>query len=51
MENRIRILGYMSLHTRQLDMIMGNNARIRHFDRKIRNDIDTMMKSSPYCLI
>jgi len=51
MENRIRILGYLSLHTRQLDMIMGNNARIRHFDRKIRNDIDTMMKSSPYCLI
>ncbi|MEZ4527318.1 MAG: PEP/pyruvate-binding domain-containing protein [Desulfobacterales bacterium] len=51
MENRIRILGYLSLHTRQLDMIMGNNARIRHFDQKIRNDIETMMKSSPYCLI
>jgi pyruvate,water dikinase len=39
MEERLRVLGYLSMHTRQLDMIMSNNVAARNHREKIRKDL------------
>lgn len=43
MEAYLRVLGYLNLHTRQLDMIMTNPSRVDHYDRKIRKDIGAIL--------
>ena len=43
MLQRIEIIGYLSLHTRQLDMIMDNPARVNYYRDKIRKDIQTLV--------
>lgn len=48
MKSRLRILGYLTLHTRQLDMIMGNQALINYYMAKLTKDIDSLLdKENP----
>jgi pyruvate,water dikinase len=44
MADRLRILGYLSLHTRQLDLIMANPALVQHYRAKIAMDIDQLIR-------
>ncbi|NQV03089.1 MAG: hypothetical protein HQ542_10605, partial [Bacteroidia bacterium] len=43
MEERLRILGYLTLHTRQLDMIMANDSAVRYYKARIERDIQGFM--------
>lgn len=43
MKEKLRILGYMLMHTRQLDMVMSNDAVCRHHKDKLLRDIDSVI--------
>jgi pyruvate,water dikinase len=43
---RLRLLGYLSLHTRQLDMIMGNETVVTRYKNKFINDINKIIENS-----
>jgi pyruvate,water dikinase len=47
MESQLRVLGYLTLHTRQLDMIMANPARVAHYRQKIARDVETVRRPAP----
>jgi pyruvate,water dikinase len=42
MRDRLKILGYLSLHTRQLDMIMANLSAVQHYQAKLHSDIQAL---------
>jgi pyruvate, water dikinase len=44
MEKQMEVLGYLTLHTRQLDMIMANPGSVNYYGNKLRKDIDTLMQ-------
>lgn len=42
MERQLEVVGYLIMHTRQLDMIMGNPAAVAHYADKIRTDLERL---------
>ena len=44
MQDHLKILGYLSLHTRQIDMIMENSARVEALRSKMLGHIDTLLQ-------
>jgi len=40
----MEVLGYLTLHTRQLDMIMANAGSVNYYGNKLRKDIDFLMR-------
>jgi pyruvate,water dikinase len=39
MEDRLKVLGYLSMHTRQLDMVMSDPRALAHYAAKLRQDL------------
>jgi pyruvate,water dikinase len=42
--DKTRILGYLLTHTRQVDMVMRNATMVSNLNKKLRNDIHTLLK-------
>ena len=47
MEARLRLLGYLIIHTRQLDMVMANDARVDYYRQKVIKDIEGVFNVAP----
>jgi pyruvate,water dikinase len=41
----LQVLGYLILHTRQLDMVLGDPAKVRSYKEKMMQDIGTFLKA------
>ena len=45
MKDRLRVVGYLLMHTRQLDVVMGDPAAVEHYRAKICSDLQAVRKS------
>jgi len=43
MEKRLKALGYLTIHTRQIDMIMSRESKVNYYKSKFKNDIDLII--------
>lgn len=44
---RLQILGYLTQHTRQLDMVMNQKNAVEQYKEKFLHDINIMLSSTP----
>lgn len=44
MKSRLRVLGFLTIHTRQLDMVMANPVSYQHYQAKIHQEIRELLK-------
>ena len=43
MKTRLNILGYLIIHTRQLDMVMSSDGSLQEYKRKLLKDIESIV--------
>jgi pyruvate, water dikinase len=43
MKNRLRVLGYLLMHTRQIDMVMSDAAHMRKYEKRFLTDMAAML--------
>jgi len=43
MEKRLKVLGYLTIHTRQIDMIMAKESTVNYYKSKFKKDIDQII--------
>jgi pyruvate,water dikinase len=47
MERRLKMIGYLLMHTRQLDVVMDNPAAVRYYRGKMLADLERFQEDSP----
>ena len=48
LKERLKVLGYLVMHTRQLDMVLSNKARVNKYVEKMLDEIASILAVHPY---